>query len=37
MEQMDTGEYGGAVQGGVVYASADFPDADTTDMKPHIL
>lgn len=34
MEQRDQGEYGGAVQGGVVYASADFPDADTTDMKP---
>uniref|UniRef100_A0A6C0AMD6 RING-type domain-containing protein n=1 Tax=viral metagenome TaxID=1070528 RepID=A0A6C0AMD6_9ZZZZ len=34
MEQRDQGEYGGAVQGGVVYASADFPDADTNDIKP---
>jgi len=34
MEQRDVGDYGGAVQGGVVYASADFPDVDTSDIKP---
>jgi len=34
MEQRDQGEYGGAVQGGTVYASPDFPDVEPLDIKP---
>ena len=36
MEQMDQGELGGAVQGGTVYASPDFPDAEPLDNKPTV-
>jgi len=36
MEQRDQGELGGAVQGGTVYASADFPDAEPLDSKPSV-
>ena len=36
MEQRDQGELGGAVQGGTVYASADFPDAEPLDNKPSV-
>jgi len=32
MEQRDVGDLGGAIQGGVIYASADFPDAD--ELRP---
>lgn len=35
MEQRDQGEYGGAVQGGTVYASPDFPDVEPLDVKPN--
>jgi len=34
MEQRDQGEFGGAVQGGTVYAPADFPDVEPIDSKP---
>jgi len=33
MQQRDQGEIGGAVQGGTVYASPDFPDAEPLDIK----
>jgi hypothetical protein len=33
MEQRDTGDYGGAVQGGTVYASANFPDVETIEQR----
>jgi|LauGreSBDMM110SN_4_FD.fasta_scaffold15391_1 hypothetical protein len=36
MEQRDQEELGGAVQGGTVYASADFPDAEPLDSKPSV-
>jgi hypothetical protein len=36
MQQRDGGEMGGAVQGGIVYASADFPDVDTIDIKQSV-
>jgi len=36
MEQRDQGELGGAVQGGTVYASPDFPDAEPLDNRPTI-
>lgn len=35
MEERDQGDYGGAIQGGTVYASPDFPDVETIDMKPN--
>jgi hypothetical protein len=36
MDARDQGEYGGAIQGGTVYASADFPDVDINgDIKPN--
>ena len=34
MDQRDQGIYGGAIQGGTVYASADFPDIEPPDTKP---
>lgn len=34
MDQRDQGEYGGAIQGGTVYASANFPDAEPLETKP---
>ena len=34
MDQRDQLEIGGAVQGGTVYASPDFPDAEPLDNKP---
>jgi len=33
MEQRDQEEYGGAVQGGTVYASANFPDAEPIEPR----
>ena len=33
MEQRDQGEYGGAVQGGTVYAPANFPDAEPIEQR----
>jgi hypothetical protein len=34
MDVRDQGEIGGAIQGGTVYASADFPDAEPMDTRP---
>jgi hypothetical protein len=36
MEQADQGELGGAIQGGTVYASPDFPDAEPLDIRSTI-
>lgn len=33
MEQRDQGDIGGAIQGGVVYASPDFPDVEPLDIR----
>jgi hypothetical protein len=34
MDSLDNGPLGGAIQGGVVYASADFPEVDFIDNRP---
>ena len=36
MDQRDQLEIGGAVQGGTVYASPDFPDAEPLDNRPTV-
>lgn len=36
MEQRDQLEIGGAIQGGTVYASPDFPDAEPLDTRPSV-
>jgi len=36
MDASDHGELGGAIQGGIVYAPADFPEVDMIDSKPHV-
>ena len=33
MEQRDQGEYGGAIQGGTVYAPANFPEAEVAEQR----
>lgn len=36
MDTSDHGELGGAIQGGIVYAPADFPEVDMIDSKPNV-